>query len=175
MPRKTTKTGQDYTLEAVGPQSVSGAKTSGRPAAKTRVKPAAATPAVGAKSEKPAVRKSETGTTRKTRNAKALEVHSPELHPADAVSQDLVTREMEYRENFSATVTEKKRAASNGSSTVSPSWQEPEFPTEAERAEIERVAYGYWEQRGYQPGDPFEDWLRAESEVRSRRPVLALA
>lgn len=36
------------------------------------------------------------------------------------------------------------------------------------REEICRVAYGYWVERNYAPGDPMMDWLRAEAEVRSR-------
>lgn len=36
------------------------------------------------------------------------------------------------------------------------------------REEICRVAYGYWVERSYAPGDPMMDWLRAEAEVRGR-------
>ncbi len=28
------------------------------------------------------------------------------------------------------------------------------------------VAYGYWESRGYQGGNPQDDWFRAEAELR---------
>jgi hypothetical protein len=31
--------------------------------------------------------------------------------------------------------------------------------------EIARLAYSFYEQRGYQPGNPQEDWLRAEREL----------
>ncbi len=41
---------------------------------------------------------------------------------------------------------------------------EPSFSYE----EVATLAYSYWEARGYQPGNPEEDWLRAESELRSR-------
>lgn len=34
--------------------------------------------------------------------------------------------------------------------------------------EIAKLAYSYWVARGYQPGSPQEDWLRAERELRSR-------
>jgi hypothetical protein len=27
------------------------------------------------------------------------------------------------------------------------------------------LAYSYWESRGYQGGDPLEDWVRAEQEL----------
>jgi len=33
---------------------------------------------------------------------------------------------------------------------------------------IAAVAYGYWEARGQQGGDPLDDWLRAENEIRNR-------
>jgi hypothetical protein len=29
---------------------------------------------------------------------------------------------------------------------------------------IAKIAYGYWEARGYQPGSQEQDWLRAERE-----------
>ena len=31
--------------------------------------------------------------------------------------------------------------------------------------QIARLAYSYWEARGYQGGSPEEDWLRAEQEM----------
>jgi hypothetical protein len=34
--------------------------------------------------------------------------------------------------------------------------------------EIARLAYSYWEARGYQGGSPEEDWLRAERELSER-------
>jgi hypothetical protein len=34
--------------------------------------------------------------------------------------------------------------------------------------EIAKIAYGYWESRGYQPGGAEQDWLRAESEYLLR-------
>jgi hypothetical protein len=33
---------------------------------------------------------------------------------------------------------------------------------------IAKIAFGYWEARGYQGGDPAEDWFRAEAEYRSQ-------
>lgn len=37
--------------------------------------------------------------------------------------------------------------------------------------EIARLAYSYWEARGYQGGSPEEDWLRAESELRGNQTI----
>ncbi len=37
------------------------------------------------------------------------------------------------------------------------------------RQEIEKVAYQFFEERGYQHGFDQEDWLRAETVVKSRR------
>jgi hypothetical protein len=33
---------------------------------------------------------------------------------------------------------------------------------------IAQLAYSYWEARGYQPGNPGEDWARAEAELKQR-------
>ena len=43
-----------------------------------------------------------------------------------------------------------------------------ETPLENASQAIAVVAYGYWEARGRQGGDPMEDWFRAENEVRQR-------
>ena len=34
--------------------------------------------------------------------------------------------------------------------------------------EIAKLAYSYWEARGYQGGSPEEDWLRAEQELNAK-------
>jgi hypothetical protein len=36
------------------------------------------------------------------------------------------------------------------------------------REAIARIAYSYWESRGYQDGAALDDWLRAEHEYRQR-------
>ena len=41
--------------------------------------------------------------------------------------------------------------------------------------EIARLAYSYWEARGYQGGSPEEDWLRAERELNSKLVSTARA
>jgi len=40
----------------------------------------------------------------------------------------------------------------------------PENPKDA----IAKIAWGYWESRGYQGGSALEDWVRAEREYRQR-------
>ena len=37
--------------------------------------------------------------------------------------------------------------------------------------EIAQLAYSYWEQRGYQGGSPWEDWFRAEQELKKKREL----
>ena len=39
---------------------------------------------------------------------------------------------------------------------------------ELSHEEIARLAYSLWEARGYQGGNPEEDWLRAEEQLRQR-------
>ena len=34
--------------------------------------------------------------------------------------------------------------------------------------EVSKLAYSYWEARGYQGGSPEEDWLRAEQELNAK-------
>lgn len=42
-------------------------------------------------------------------------------------------------------------------------------PAENPHDAISRIAYGYWESRGYQGGNEVEDWLRAEEEHRQAK------
>jgi hypothetical protein len=41
-------------------------------------------------------------------------------------------------------------------------------PTEDRIAEL---AYSYWEARGFQGGSPWEDWFRAETELKRSRDL----
>jgi len=53
-----------------------------------------------------------------------------------------------------------------------PAHDETELATQEvldEREEIARIAYSYWVERRFAPGDPLHDWLRAEREFRVRR------
>lgn len=44
-----------------------------------------------------------------------------------------------------------------------------------DRDAIARLAYSYWEARGFVGGSPEEDWLRAESEIRNNHAASAVA
>jgi hypothetical protein len=39
------------------------------------------------------------------------------------------------------------------------------------RQDIAELAYSYWEARGYQGGSPWEDWFRAERELKEKREL----
>jgi hypothetical protein len=43
------------------------------------------------------------------------------------------------------------------------------------RDAVARLAYSYWEARGFIGGSPEEDWLRAEREIRNNHAVSAVA
>jgi hypothetical protein len=42
---------------------------------------------------------------------------------------------------------------------------------ESSQDAVARLAYWYWEARGYQGGSPEADWLRAERELRAAYTV----
>ena len=44
---------------------------------------------------------------------------------------------------------------------------QPEVPKAVSTEEIAKLAYCYWADRGYQGGDPKEDWVRAEKALLS--------
>ena len=45
----------------------------------------------------------------------------------------------------------------------------------ADRAAVARLAYSYWEARGFVGGSPEEDWLRAELEISEGIAKTAVA
>lgn len=44
-----------------------------------------------------------------------------------------------------------------------------------DRDAVARLAYSYWEARGFVGGSPEEDWLRAERELHENRAASATA
>lgn len=54
--------------------------------------------------------------------------------------------------------------------TIAPAPRETKSATQTEdpQAAIGLIAYGYWAERGYQGGNPSDDWFRAEAEYRRR-------
>ena len=42
------------------------------------------------------------------------------------------------------------------------------MPLVEEKDVVAKLAYSYWEDRGFQGGSPEEDWLRAETQVRAK-------
>ena len=64
------------------------------------------------------------------------------------------------------TVKHSKAAVVEVVSEVPPVQKITAISAEAHHAAIAKIAYGYWQARGYQSGEPSEDWLRAEAEYR---------
>lgn len=59
-----------------------------------------------------------------------------------------------------------KRAARAVSPALEPEVAAAVAPaTQPSREAVARLAYAYWEARGYQGGSPEEDWNRAEQEL----------
>jgi hypothetical protein len=47
--------------------------------------------------------------------------------------------------------------------------------TFVDREAVARLAYSYWEARGFTGGSPEEDWLRAEREIRESAAANVIA
>ncbi|HUB77943.1 MAG TPA: DUF2934 domain-containing protein [Bryobacteraceae bacterium] len=65
-----------------------------------------------------------------------------------------------------------KRSAPIAAAELPVAESSPQAPS---REEIARLAYSYWEARGYQSGSPEEDWLRAEQELTAGIAAAATA
>jgi hypothetical protein len=63
-----------------------------------------------------------------------------------------------------ATAASHKHKTKKSTPQESPSEQPVAVPVISQE-EIARLAYSYWEARGFGPGSPEEDWLRAEREL----------
>ena len=72
--------------------------------------------------------------------------------------------------------TRSRRTATPGEATPTPAVEPVALEAEAAVAavlepsndDVARLAYSYWEARGYQGGSAEEDWLRAVQELRVR-------
>jgi protein tyrosine phosphatase len=69
-----------------------------------------------------------------------------------------------------ATAREPKRItqAKPAASAIVPSQNADLKSPAPEPDEIARLAYSYWQDRGYPEGSPQEDWFRAEHELRKQ-------
>ena len=66
-----------------------------------------------------------------------------------------------------------KRAARAVSPALEPDAAAAVAPAaQPSREAVERLAYAYWEARGYQGGSPEEDWTRAERELLASTAVV---
>ncbi len=54
---------------------------------------------------------------------------------------------------------------------ATPVTETPATPVTVDLNEVANLAYSYYVDRGYEPGDPVADWFRAENELRSRLAV----
>ncbi len=78
-----------------------------------------------------------------------------------------------------APVPEKAVAAAAAASTSNASYETESAPVAqtglseknkpaVTHEQIARLAYSYWAARGYAPGSPEQDWLRAERELKAK-------
>jgi|GEM_PF-1227547 Protein of unknown function (DUF2934). len=122
------------------------AKTARTAAAATHKAPAKRT----AKSSAKIADQTDVNTLQSVPVAGAAPAPAPEPAPAnpDVMPEASATNTRESMTNLAAAVT---------------------FDLEAEREEIAKLAYSYWEMRGGVHGYALEDWLRAEAEIRARK------
>jgi len=73
------------------------------------------------------------------------------------------------RKTTTPTRTRKTTPASASPATPAAPASEVALVDELAYDAVAALAYSFWEARGYQGGSPEEDWLRAESELRSRQ------
>jgi hypothetical protein len=66
-------------------------------------------------------------------------------------------------------VTHKHKKTTNAATPAVPAHVEAAAPVaEPTHEEIAKLAYSFWEARGYQGGSQDEDWLRAVQQLRNR-------
>ena len=150
--KRSPKTGARTSRRAGSRSARGGQEAEGR----TPAEPAAA-PAVVGVTERRRLAAKRGGTARKKRSIRsvgkrrALELESIPA-PPDQTSVPVVCAEAP-----AAPASTSEQAPGVGS------------PSAGEREETARLAYSYWEARGYQGGSAEEDWFRAQDEIRRRK------
>jgi uncharacterized protein involved in copper resistance len=73
--------------------------------------------------------------------------------------------------------TTRTKSSDSSTSEASPANSKRTIDPETviEREAIARLAYSYWEARGFTGGSAEEDWLRAEQELRNGKAEGAMA
>jgi hypothetical protein len=122
---------------------------SSKPSKKTSKTTEAAASVVNEKTVKPR-------TTKSSSTSKSKALNNPEMTPGS---------ENATRKPAAAPVP----AAATYSDTPKPIL--PELPLHHD--EIAKLAYSLWAARGYQPGTPEEDWLRAEHQLKTLAAAAA--
>lgn len=115
---------------------------------------------VAASLEAPAAQPEESAIPRPKRTAKKVADSAPAV-----ANHRKATKKAEPTVPQTAPVTEP--VAARPSAATGPfNAQDPVEPQIVTYESIAKLAYSYWEGRGYQGGCPVEDWLRAERELR---------
>jgi hypothetical protein len=67
--------------------------------------------------------------------------------------------------------TTRTKGSESSTSEISSKTAKPTLAVDREA--IARLAYSYWEARGFAGGSAEEDWLRAEQEIRTGQATIA--
>lgn len=70
------------------------------------------------------------------------------------------------RRKQAASVDSQPTAQEQASGEPAPGMQSDAVEPVSDREEIARLAYSYWEARGFSGGSAEEDWFRAEAELK---------
>jgi Protein of unknown function (DUF2934) len=104
-----------------------------------------------------------TGESSKPRTTRSSQSKSSEASETGSIKHRKAATKPAITEQAPAELKAAAAAAGVGSETSSA--PEPVIT----HAEIAVLAHSYWVARGYAPGSPEQDWLRAEQELKARR------